>query len=268
MIFDKKFPSSVFTVIGPNALLNGQPYRCTVTNHDTKGSINLNITLGGVAQASNQLFSLSQVVKVDSHETKSLSFQVILIPFSIFCYPVFKSFRFSFENFISQSQNFPLGNYQLSAVGIKGLTFSDESDLTYISKHFSIFVQTNKAIFKADDVVLFRLFAVNSLSLPYSVQGIPVVTITDPSNNKVKQFANVTFVKGKYENQLSLSSAPQTGSWKISIEAEGEVRMRWKLLEMAAEFRVSDILKAIRSSRIHAACILRDDFCTAKCSVF
>lgn len=137
-----------------------------------------------------------------------------------------KSFQFSFLHLIFQSQNFPLGDYQLSAVGVNGLNFSDESDLTYIEKHFSIFVQTNKAIFKADDVVLFRLFAVNSLSLPYSVQGLPVVTITDPSNNEVKQFANITFVKGKYENEFLLSSAPPIGSWKISIDAEGEVSVR------------------------------------------
>lgn len=87
-----KFLSSVFTVIGPSALLNGQPYRCTVTNHDTKGSIRLNITLGGVAQASNQLFSLSQVVKVDSLDTKSLNFQVNFYSFfNIIFMPCFLS---------------------------------------------------------------------------------------------------------------------------------------------------------------------------------
>lgn len=52
---------------------------------------------------------------------------------------------------------------------------------------------------------------------------MPIVTIRDPSNNKIKIFSNVTFVKGKYENQMLLSSSPISGTWTISVTAEGEV---------------------------------------------
>lgn len=126
-----------------------------------------------------------------------------------------------------QTWNIPNGNYKLSATGLEFLEIYDEKYLTYISKHFSIFVQTDKAIYKADDTIRFRLFAINSKTLPYAVQGSPVVTINDPAGNKIKQFANVTFIKGKYENELLLSSSPQLGSWMISIEAEGEVSHRF-----------------------------------------
>lgn len=124
---------------------------------------------------------------------------------------------------ISQTANFPPADYKLSVTGLNSFQFSGEKKLSFVVKQFSIFVQTNKAIYKANDLIQFRLFAVNSQTLPYSVNGPTIITITDPSNNKIKEFSNVTFVKGKYENELLLSSAPKLGSWTISVEAEGQV---------------------------------------------
>lgn len=98
-----------------------------------------------------------------------------------------------------------------------------ENDLVYLQKYFSVFIQTSKAIYKADDVLRFRAFAINAQSLPYSIKGLVEVTINDPDNNKVKHFSNVTFSKGKYESEMLFSSAPKLGSWSIVVEAEGEV---------------------------------------------
>jgi CD109 antigen len=105
------------------------------------------------------------------------------------------------------------------------LSFVGQKDLLYLSKHFSIFIQSDKAIYKANDVIRFRLFAINSHSLPYSINSLTEITINDPSNNKIKQYSNVTFIKGKYENELLLSNSPKVGSWSIVVEAEGEVRL-------------------------------------------
>jgi CD109 antigen len=111
----------------------------------------------------------------------------------------------------------------LTAIGQKNLEFYGEKKLTYLEKRFSIFIQTDKAIYKADDVIHFRVFAINPNSSPYSVKGNPEVTIKDPSGNKIKQMTNVTFVKGKYESELLLSSSPPLGSWSIIADVEGEV---------------------------------------------
>lgn len=111
----------------------------------------------------------------------------------------------------------------MSVDGINGFNFSGEQPLTFISKHFSIFIQLEKAIYQANELVRFRLFAIDSQSLPYKVEGDTTITITDPSDNKIKQFSNVSYSKGKHENELLLSSAPALGTWKINVEAEGEV---------------------------------------------
>lgn len=121
-----------------------------------------------------------------------------------------------------QAEHFPPGFYQVSAIGLN-LDFRGVKNIEYQTKHFSAFIQTDKAIYKADDVIRFRLFAVNSQSLPYSVKGNPEVTIRDPSGNKVKQFSNITFVKGKYENEFLVSSSPPLGSWSVVADIEGQV---------------------------------------------
>jgi uncharacterized protein YfaS (alpha-2-macroglobulin family) len=94
--------------------------------------------------------------------------------------------------------------------------------LFFRKKYFSIFTQTDKALYKAGDLINFRLFAINSETLPANPLGA-VITVFDPSNLKIKTFTNVTFVKGKHENLLQLSQSPPLGNWKIRVEVEGEV---------------------------------------------
>ena len=90
-----------------------------------------------------------------------------------------------------------------------------------------MFIQTDKALYKGDDIVKFRVFAVDFKTLSYAVKGVSTVTITDPSGKKVKEFSKVAFVKGKYGSQLSLTSEPALGTWQITVQAEGEVS--WQL---------------------------------------
>ena len=90
-----------------------------------------------------------------------------------------------------------------------------------------MFIQTDKALYKGDDIVKFRVFAVDFKTMSYAVKGVPTVTVTDPAGNKVKEFSKVIFVKGKYESQLSLTSEPALGTWQITVQAEGEVS--WQL---------------------------------------
>lgn len=160
---------------------------------------------------------------------------------------------------ISQTKSFPVGDYSLSAVGLGKFVFSGSQPLTYVTKHFSVFIQTDKAIYKADDTIHIRLIAIDSKTLPYKVIGPVTLTISDPSSIKIKQFSNVTFVNGKHENELLLSSAPKVGTWTISMEAEHEVNQMF--LEYCALLKCvlpSDFLENSWSPGIHSACVLCD----------
>lgn len=101
-------------------------------------------------------------------------------------------------------------------------TYKQEQKLVYEKKIFSAFIQTDKAMYKAGDLINFRVFAINSETKPHNVEGGSIM-ITDSGSTKIKSFADVKFVKGKYENSLQLSDSPTLGSWKISFEANGEV---------------------------------------------
>ena len=122
-----------------------------------------------------------------------------------------------------QTTSFKPGDYKLSARGLDNFKFYSEKPLRYAHKHLSVYIQTDKAVYKAGDLIRFRVFAIDSRSRPYEVKGKPVITITDSLSNKIQQFDNVTFVKGKYENELILSKSPNLGDWTIAVKAENEV---------------------------------------------
>lgn len=122
-----------------------------------------------------------------------------------------------------QTGSFPDGDYTLSVIGLGDIAFAGEAKLAFLVKHFSVFIQTDKALYKADDLVRFRLFAVDANTLPYSVKVSPAVSIFTPSGVLVKKYVNVSFVQGRYEDEFQLASDPVIGDWKIRMESEGQV---------------------------------------------
>lgn len=77
-------------------------------------------------------------------------------------------------------------------------------------------------MYKGGDTVKFSIFSIDSETKPYNPKS-GVVSIYDSAELKVKTFANVTFVKGKYKGELVLSETPAKGLWKLKFVAEGEV---------------------------------------------
>jgi CD109 antigen len=101
------------------------------------------------------------------------------------------------------------------------------SALTFQDKRISIFIQTDKPIYKPGQTVLFRTFAIYPTLLPISTQtaeGRLKVTITDPQKNTIlsetsddkNSDLSVTedLVSGKFE----LTSPTVQGTWTITVE--------------------------------------------------
>lgn len=106
-----------------------------------------------------------------------------------------------------------------------GLVCSGSQSISYVQKSFSIFIQTDKAIYKGNDLWRFRFFSVDYKTMAYNPRGPLNYEITDPKGNLIIKNANVTFVNGKYEGSLLLSSEPSEGTWQITLTAEGQVRI-------------------------------------------
>lgn len=106
---------------------------------------------------------------------------------------------------------------------VKSLTgnteFERSVDLDLNTKKFSVFVQTDKSIYKPADKVQFRVLVLDSNTRPYSVSKVEVF-ITDGGQNRIKQYENVRLLKGVYESELQLSDLPVMGVWKIHVKVD------------------------------------------------
>ncbi|XP_071088375.1 CD109 antigen-like isoform X9 [Haliotis cracherodii] len=109
------------------------------------------------------------------------------------------------------------GSYKLKVTGSGGLTFSNETTLSYNHKSMSIFIQTDKAMYKPGQTVHFRAFAMFPDMKLYT--GDMNVDIFDPNSNKIKQWVAVKDASGVITNYLPTSSQPVLGDWKIKVTA-------------------------------------------------
>ncbi|KAL5008096.1 hypothetical protein ScPMuIL_013677 [Solemya velum] len=116
------------------------------------------------------------------------------------------------------------GDYTLSVVGSRGLTFSNSTSITYESKSMSVFIQTDKAIYKPGQTVHFRAFAMYPNVTVHT--GPMDVDIKDPKNNKIKRMIGLQGPSGVIENQLVLDTHPILGVWKIEVTSEDHTEIK------------------------------------------
>lgn len=75
------------------------------------------------------------------------------------------------------------GKYNLTARGSGGLKFSNTTELEYVGKSHSVFIQTDKAIYKPGHKVQFRVIVVNPQLKPSVVGSLDVfMTVVIPNN--------------------------------------------------------------------------------------
>lgn len=106
---------------------------------------------------------------------------------------------------------------------VKSLTgneFERSADLDLNTKKHSVFVQTDKSIYKPADKVQFRVLVLDSNTRPFSTSNIEVF-VTDGGQNRIKQYENVRLLKGVFEAELQLSDLPVMGVWKIHVKVDG-----------------------------------------------
>ncbi|XP_013382628.1 CD109 antigen-like isoform X1 [Lingula anatina] len=112
------------------------------------------------------------------------------------------------------------GSYSLRVVGSGGLRFRNESQLAYKSKGMSIFVQTDKAIYKPGQTVRLRALAVYPDLKTFN--GPMTVEIYDSLKNKIKRWVNLQEPSGVVAADLPLSEQPPLGNWKIKVTVAGQ----------------------------------------------
>ncbi|KAH3723817.1 hypothetical protein DPMN_049611 [Dreissena polymorpha] len=112
------------------------------------------------------------------------------------------------------------GYFRLEVKGTGGLTFNEIKDVKLEPKVTSVYIQTDKAVYKPGQTVHFRVFGVTAdLRVVFDKLH---VELYDPKDNKINQWhvaaAEVTSLGGVYIQHQVMSEAPVLGTWKLKAK--------------------------------------------------
>lgn len=123
--------------------------------------------------------------------------------------------------------------YKFVAEGISGILFKNESTLKIESKNVSIFIQTDKAIYKPGETIKFRVLVLDAELKPAALNADSLLSVylTDPEKNRIKQWLKITPTKGVFTSEIQLSELPVLGNWKFEANVGKEKKV--KTIEIA-----------------------------------
>ncbi|NWU94942.1 CD109 protein, partial [Upupa epops] len=124
------------------------------------------------------------------------------------------------------------GNYELLVEGhaYGQRIFSNRTSLTYLSKSISVFIQTDKSMYKPGQAVKFRVVTVYPDLKAYKA---PLnVFIRDPQKTLIQQWLMEEGDLGIVSKEFQLSVNPPLGDWSIEVEVNGQVHyQRFNVME-------------------------------------
>lgn len=183
----------VYTIVAPQKLRPNLKYHVSASLSQGRVPVSLQVTVSGRADNGN-FNNISRRAVLSDRDTHVLSFEI---------------------------GDWGPGKYKITAEGSGGLNFFNETDLTYEHKSYSVFMQTDKAVYKPGQKVLFRVIVVDPYLLP-TVTGAMDVYIADAKGNRIHQWDRVFTQRGIYSSELQLSDQPVLGDWTINVDVLGQ----------------------------------------------
>ncbi|UYV85162.1 CD109 [Cordylochernes scorpioides] len=99
------------------------------------------------------------------------------------------------------------GNYSLTVSGRGGLNFTNEMPLLFKLKSYSVFIQTDKAIYRPGDKVQLRAIIIDPNLIP-TLTGAIEMRIMDPNGNWIKQWRRIFTMKDYSLELIAISQKP------------------------------------------------------------
>lgn len=183
-----------YTVVAPKVLRPNTEYHVAVSTMNVAQPTTVVVNVGG-RQDSGGNFKTSQFVTVEPYVTRIVRLEI---------------------------GDVGPGSYNLTAEGTGGINFVNSTALEYVHKSYSVFIQTDKAIYKPGHKVQFRAIVLNSHLKP-SVTGALDIYITDGKGNRVKQWNRALTTRGVFSGELELSKNPVLGDWNITVTVLDQV---------------------------------------------
>ncbi|XP_076646328.1 thioester-containing protein 1 allele R1 isoform X2 [Halictus rubicundus] len=177
---------SYYSIISPKVVRPDSEYHVAVSTVGISTTSTIYVELNGQLD-NGDIYNVSQVVQVQPYSTRILKLEIgDVIP----------------------------GKYQLVARGLSGIEFSDSKSVEYAHKSYSVFIQTDRAIYKPGNKVMFRCILLNSRLRPTLARLVDIF-ITDGKGNRIKQWNRPSVTHGIFNGEIELSESPVLGTWKI-----------------------------------------------------
>ncbi|BFZ14522.1 hypothetical protein BsWGS_17560 [Bradybaena similaris] len=135
------------------------------------------------------------------------------------------------------------GSYKIVVVGQGDIVnFKHEDYVTLQTNAISIYVVTDKGIYKPGQRVRFRALAMEPENMKV-LQDPKNIYITDPKGNRIKQYLGVTGRSGVVDDTLDLAPSTPTGDWTISITTRDETVKKTFTVDQYALPKVEVVVK-------------------------
>ncbi|KNC22900.1 hypothetical protein FF38_00366 [Lucilia cuprina] len=181
---------SYYSINAPGVIKSNRKYTVFTALHEASGPCSIRIAIEGPN------FNEFQDITLQPYETKVIDF-----------FP----------------KKLLHGDYKLKAEGLNGLSFTNQSNLiAYPDYGPKIYIQSDKAIYKPQDVVNFRIVILDEHTRPLNIEDPIDVEIFDSAENRVKLFSHISLTSGVYTGQFKLSKYPLLGRWKIKAVLGGK----------------------------------------------
>ncbi|RWS29912.1 CD109 antigen-like protein, partial [Leptotrombidium deliense] len=126
------------------------------------------------------------------------------------------------------------GNYKLRVEGnlngvLGGTAFLNETYLQFSQRSMTIFISTDKPVYKQSQIVRFRCLPITTDLKAFS-DAIDVFML-DPRGNVVKRWLSRQSNLGAVSLEYPLSDQPLYGNWSIKVVAQGQEEVKQFLVE-------------------------------------
>ncbi|XP_058448417.1 thioester-containing protein 1 allele S3-like isoform X2 [Malaya genurostris] len=180
------------SVIGPKLIRRNSTYTVSFSN-SLQHNVRLAVQLDGFSEG-NSVFNKSTNVVVARRTGRSASFEV---------------------------GDIPTGEYSLSIRSIdSSFGYSDNVELLYDPKVISIFIQTDKPVYKPGDILRFRVILVDVDTRPVKYLKTINIGLQDADKNSIREWQFARLYNGIFESAVQLASSPLLGNWTLTVNTD------------------------------------------------
>ena len=122
-------------------------------------------------------------------------------------------------NSVNANYTLRIEGYIGSSNDTRSQLWHEEQPLLFYQKQVSVFVQTDKPMYRQGETVKFRVICVEPNLLPKA--SVIDVFLRDPNNIQIRRWKAQQTILGVVEQQFDINDRPKFGTWSLEVDALG-----------------------------------------------